>query len=97
MLERVEGPECPMCGCRDSAELGDGVSLWGKIATRRRCRHCATEWSESAAELAEYRLEYPLCRKCGARMLVVSTRGRIRYLKCSADDCSETGKSIRRQ
>lgn len=95
MLGRVDGPECPTCGCRDSAELAAAVSLWGNPSSRRRCRHCATEWSADPDDSPAYSFEFPTCRRCGSRMLVTRTADRVRYLKCSRGNCGETGKAVR--
>ncbi len=38
-LQRVEGPECPRCGCEDT-ELLEEVTRWGKRSERRQCNHC---------------------------------------------------------
>lgn len=42
-MMRVDGPECPRCGCQDS-ESGPHFDRWGRQAMRRRCRNCGKEW-----------------------------------------------------
>ena len=47
MLEPVEGPECPYCGCKD-VRVVDQRSRWGKPIVRSRCRHCGAMFTAAA-------------------------------------------------
>ncbi len=43
-LFRIDGPECPSCGCAH-AELVRVSKTWGGKRQRRlRCEHCGMEW-----------------------------------------------------
>jgi hypothetical protein len=46
-LEKVDGPECPSCGCADSRVLKLTVR-WGEPSTKRSCCHCGRVWTEIA-------------------------------------------------
>jgi transcriptional regulator NrdR family protein len=43
-LEKVEGPECPDCGCPDSDVIREGTR-WGQTVQRRQCAACGTEFT----------------------------------------------------
>ena len=42
-LRRVQGPECPKCGCAD-AEVIQRSERWGHVYERRRCLYCKHRW-----------------------------------------------------
>ncbi|MFH1268668.1 MAG: hypothetical protein ABIK89_23325 [Planctomycetota bacterium] len=100
-LDKVNGPECPACGCEDGEVLE--LSTWfGQPRERRRCNHCGRIWLanvEPPAEIPQPEdvdrpVVYQLtaCPHCGStRTHVTSTRRPIRHHKCLA--CGWTFKS----
>lgn len=43
LMQIVEGEECPVCGCRDTAERDAGT--WGMQRVHACwCRHCGNQW-----------------------------------------------------
>ncbi len=46
-LEKVEGPECPKCGCQASGVIAL-YRHWNVPHERRRCDHCAAIFSVPA-------------------------------------------------
>ena len=90
-LDRVDGAECPGCGCRDSAIVKAG-SRWGKPFTRRTCNHCgrlfsATAPSDSTGDTAVEVVAYPVlhCPSCTSiDVRVTSTRRPLRHHVCDA-------------
>lgn len=91
-LERVEGPECPRCGCRDTAGTASGLRL---------CLHCGKRFSKGAGsdparprspdqklrpgvEPAPQKL-VARCKACGSDDVVVThtvQSRRVRYRRC---------------
>jgi len=49
MLRRVEGPECPRCGCQDAEVVGRSAR-WGQVHERRQCSHCGRTWLTAVEE-----------------------------------------------
>ena len=102
MLDKVDGPDCPGCGCRDT-QLLQKVTDWGDPAERRRCNHCGKKFTAriESAELerdnAKHCVEYPLltCPYCDSiKTRVQSTRRPLRQHTCL--DCEEAFQSIER-
>lgn len=105
MLTRVDGPECPRCGCTDSEIVRWQRGWSGRRQARRRCRHCGAVFSGESEQdddeedaVGEPAARQPVryvttrCPSCGsADVKVTSTRRPIRHHKCQA--CGETFKS----
>lgn len=51
-FELVSGPECPECGCEDSAVIRL-VTHWGHQSERRQCRHCGHVFTAPGEEVDE--------------------------------------------
>lgn len=100
-LERVEGPECPHCGCMDQAVLSR--SRWnGRYTERRGCRHCGHIFSAQSTDDLEpepptyYPAILPVCPTCGSTDNVVThTLRPIRHHRCR--QCGERFKSTERK
>lgn len=103
-LDRVLGPDCPCCGCKDGATLRR-YQRGGKVREQRSCRHCAHVWTatldepvtdEQPAEPEQDRgvvYHVVVCPACGSKKThVTSTRRPIRLHKCR--DCGHTFKSV---
>lgn len=103
-MRRVEGPECPGCGCPDS-EVQKRWTWFEHLYERRRCAHCGREFTVSAgaappaASTASpqnggminfHVIRCPKCR--GERTRVYSVHKPVRYHRCA--DCGESFKSI---
>lgn len=106
-MVRIDGPECPRCGCPDSEILKAGGKRWfGVTSDLRGCNHCGKTFSapHEAPELepdpvlpaeppaaAAYHFGPPeVCKGCGTRGRVQSTRKAKRYVKCGK--CGRTWK-----
>jgi len=50
-LQRVQGPDCPECGCQD-AEVVDRGTRWGQPHERRQCNHCGRTWYAAVEQSA---------------------------------------------
>ena len=105
-LDRVEGPECPGCGCRASTivrrftswgvDPDDDSRLGERPFARRVCDYCGRSFtapldpSEPAAKPVAYK---PIaCPVCGSKdVKVTSTQRPIRHHKCRA--CAVNFKS----
>ena len=101
MFGRVDGPECPECGCRESVVVGRS-GWWGRPSTRRRCGFCAVEFSavedddeeEDAAVDDVVKFHVVRCPFCGSEdTKVTSTRRPVRHHRCLAEGCGLTFKS----
>lgn len=60
-LQRVQGPECPKCGCRASLRIREYES-WGKPWETRRCDYCFKTWNAeviSSSAAATYERKGP--------------------------------------
>ena len=105
-LQPIEGPDCPDCGCTDSAEV-DRVTWGDREMSVRICGNCGRRWRVGVAELesttdtttptgtqgvAYHVLRCPECGSDATR--VTSTRRPLRWHKC--DDCDHTFKSFER-
>lgn len=99
LLEPVDGPDCPKCGCPDS-ELLSRVQHFGATHQRRMCRHCGRTWivpEAAAAPRVERAVIYSLirCPRCqSSATRIYCTRRPVRYHKC--DSCQHTFKSVER-
>ncbi len=97
VLDRVEGPECPACGCRASTivkryttwgvDADDDTKLGEVECARRVCNHCAHSFTAplGRSEPAERPVAYKVltCPVCGSKdTLVTGTKRPIRHHKC---------------
>lgn len=51
-LQKINGPECPRCGCRDSRPVSE-ARRWGR-GQRRRCAYCNHTWTPHRGDWSEY-------------------------------------------
>lgn len=104
-LHRVEGAECPRCGCAQSTPAGRAMK-WGQEWERRECAHCGTRFTAAPAErpddadgeMAEGGgVEYltTRCPRCGGASKVYSSKKPIRYHVCT--ECGARFKSVERE
>lgn len=90
LLERINGPECPTCGCRDGETLRAHGALWGEQRPRRRCNHCGRTFT---AGLAYRPAKQPHCPECGSpNTKITSSPLPIRWHKCQ--DCDAAFKTV---
>lgn len=102
--ERIDGPKCPQCGCRDGHTVASGT--WGGMSqVRRVCKHCNRRFSAVAAPaqadppandtaIAYHYSKPDKCGSCGTAGRVYHTGRGVRYVKCPK--CSARWKEIGR-
>lgn len=88
-LRIVKGPECPNCGCRQSAFVSRG-QRWGQSIDRRCCRHCGKMYAAAVADpgtadAETVKVEEPL----GGSVITY----RVPVVKCP--ECSSTDTVVR--
>ncbi|MBE3132299.1 MAG: hypothetical protein IMZ55_02415 [Acidobacteria bacterium] len=101
MLQKLDGPECPRCGCAD-ARLVRVERRWGKRSEILRCQHCGETFTPiepqedprpATPAIGYYKV---ICPKCASpKFQVMSTRqignSTVRFHRCEV--CGTTGKS----
>ena len=99
MLAKIDGAECPECGCTESEMIRD-LDHWGTRSEERRCGHCSNVFIVQLEDEVQDEAPgngaviYPVlrCPRCKLkRPGVKSTRGLIRHHKC--DGCGARFKS----
>lgn len=105
MLQKVEGPECPGCGCQQSELVGTSTRklLQGQqvisreTVERRQCAFCDRRFYVTTAErpanvVFVAAVRCPHCQSTDTK--VTSTRGNERFHRCHT--CQQPFKSIER-
>ncbi|UCG33288.1 MAG: hypothetical protein JSU68_01405 [Phycisphaerales bacterium] len=87
-FQRVDGPECPDCGCQDSTRLSE-ASKWGKKAHWRECRHCRRRWIAQSQAEAETNHGTPQVSH-GEPVVVYPTPAKIHCPECNCTDTRVT-------
>ena len=92
LLEPIDGPECPRCGCRDGRTVSIQNSLTGKTQTRHiECNHCGqlhfqTGYTDGRKRGAAVRwtphAPCPYCR--GTDTKITGTAEPVRYHRCGS-------------
>lgn len=103
LLHRIQGPECPGCGCQQSELLGTatrtltkaGLAVSQETIERRRCEFCDRRFYVTAPAVPQNvvvvtPIACPHCRSTETR--VTSTRKTERYHRCDA--CAQSFRSI---
>lgn len=101
MLTRANGPECPICGCRDAEILKEPKSASWFAAGRARCKHCGRVFNfvEEEQEEMDHGISLPAikadptkCPQCGGKFRIYRTVKPVQYRKCVT--CGKNGTTV---
>ena len=107
-MKRVDGPECPGCGC-GASEVLDSRLRFGEQWEKRQCGACGRVFSLTVQDPGDteddegsgwdgHAVDYVVmcCPRCQSnRVRVTRTDKPTRYHKC--DDCGQTFKSVEKK
>ena len=101
IITKIDGPECPQCGCRDCSTIKK-EKIGDAFQSIYSCNHCSHRFNDIGCETAATTLEVvynrTLCPLCGSGETLV-TRGpvgayRRRYHKCEKCRSSFSSKEL---
>lgn len=104
MLRKVQGPECPVCGCRDSVVL-DWRDTWGDWRHEiRRCNRCGREYRravrleilDGTTNFEKPRRGGAVCPRCGEFVPAYRTMSGAPVIRYHACGCGARFKSVER-
>lgn len=81
MIEKATGPDCPKCGCNDTAQIDAGrrgMYVWSKWECDA-CEHVFTKGNRTTQARQK-----AACPECGSKSSEsLSTQGRKAYKRCT--------------